>query len=44
MAQQGIGNVKQILPYLRNMAQAKSRRNKGYKERGSLNTCSREEA
>ena len=36
MTQQSTGNVKQILPYLGNMAQAKSRKCKGYKERGTL--------
>jgi len=42
MAQQGTGNVKQILPYPRNAAQAKSKKSKrGYME-GDPNTCSRE--
>ena len=43
MAQQGIENVKQTLSYLGNVAQARSRKNKGYKERGNPNTCSKEE-
>ena len=30
MAQQGTRNVNQTLPYLRNAAQAKSRKDKGY--------------
>ena len=34
LAQQGTGNVKPTLPYLRNTAQARSKKDKGYKERG----------
>ena len=37
-------NVKQTLPYLGNTAQARSRKDKGFKERGNPNTCSREGA
>ena len=44
MTQQSTGNLKQILPYLGNMAQAKSRKCKGYKERGNPNTCPRKVA
>ena len=36
MAKQGIGNIKQILPYLGNVAQAKSRKSKGGKWRRTL--------
>ena len=36
--------VKQTLPYLGNVAQARSRKDKGFKERGNPNTCSREGA
>ena len=45
MTHQGIGNVKQTLPYPGNAAQARSRKIKGggYME-GDPNTCSREEA
>ena len=36
MAQQGIGNVKQTLPYLGNVAQARSRKIKGDTWLGTL--------
>ena len=36
--------VKQTLPYLGNVAQAKSKKSTGYKEKGNPNTCSRREA
>ena len=38
MTQQDTRNVKQTLPYLRNTAQARSKKDKGYKERGNPNT------
>ena len=44
MAQQSTGNVKSTLPYPRNVAQERCRKDKGYKEKWNLNTCSREEA
>ena len=44
MAQQGTENVKQTLPYPGNAAQARSKKNKGYKEKGNPNICSREKA
>ena len=44
MAKQGTGNVKQTFPYPGNATQARSRNNKGYKERGNPNTCSKEKA
>ena len=44
MAQLGTGNVKQTLPYLGNAAQVMSKKEKGYKERGNTNNCSREKA
>ena len=44
MAQQGTENVKQTFPYPGNAAQARSKKNKGYKEKENPNLCSREEA
>ena len=43
MAQQDTGNVKETLSYLGNATQTKSRKRKGYKERGNPNTYFREE-
>ena len=44
MAQQGTRNVKQTLPYLGNVAQARSMKSKNEYMDGDPNTCSREEA